>query len=649
VLDQNDRPEVHGTLLCHEPGLRAGMRFGLVNDVWGIDTNYIAEAVSITAPDPEDGSNEALLFSRISFTDKRRVGRMPGGGRRRDRHPGGDGRGGPRDGGGDPLIPPPPGGGGGGGTEPPEDPEDPPADPLAEYTLDDWTRLVTGTYPVEVDFAQDTTVGTTHTIPIPDGADAGNLLLLAYTTTETDGNALITQLNDLGWVTREVFNGVSSTSGAVLVLFIDPATADELVLAGSVIELTTAGSESITYRIVSVAGGPEDGSGLSDTMVTGNGAPAVSGFTGEHELGYVFGFDAQAITGGPTVGYTQVANLSTGSTGLRVYRTEQTGAFNPADFDVGTGAQHGATVAIRFVTPEWGRIPRGRGVDHDGPWDGNNLYRKTSVGFATVLAAGGVGTIELESDGASVSMMLSTDAEDDAPAEDEPWGPWADGDAALRYKWKVNVLGDVADGQPNLLDWLVLTEDVRIRFRVNLGDASDYTYMDPDEQRGIVVLQGVAGAPSTFVPKTLVADTYYQTRLDFRSTRVRMKLWADGDDEPVAWDIDVEKAVPDLDADDVAQLYVHVEGNDGMIFSFDHSWAQLGSIEGLPFPEGELPRGDGVTVTWTIQPWVGLQPMVYVDGLLTMPLSVDPVAGTFTFDRAPALGAWITLGPYTPA
>jgi hypothetical protein len=81
VLDQDGEPEVHGELLCHEPGLRAGMRFTLRLDAWSLDTSYIATGVTISAVDPEDVSGDAYLFSRVMFSDKRRVRRMPGGGR----------------------------------------------------------------------------------------------------------------------------------------------------------------------------------------------------------------------------------------------------------------------------------------------------------------------------------------------------------------------------------------------------------------------------------------------------------------------------------------------------------------------------------------------------------------------------------------
>ena len=70
------------------------MRLPLRLDAWCIDTNYFLTGVTINAVDPEDVSGKAYLFSTLAFTDKRRVGRMPGGGRARKGNGGGSGGGG---------------------------------------------------------------------------------------------------------------------------------------------------------------------------------------------------------------------------------------------------------------------------------------------------------------------------------------------------------------------------------------------------------------------------------------------------------------------------------------------------------------------------------------------------------------------------
>ena len=138
------------------------------------------------------------------------------------------------------------------------------------------------------------------------------------------------------------------------------------------------------------------------------------------------------------------------------------------------------------------------------------------------------------------------------------------------------------------------------------------------------------------------------TRMDFRGERVKMKVWANGANEPVAWDIDIAKEDDDdTTPQDISYFAApHVWGNTGMTFTFDTAWASGGgSTSGTT--TDDLPRGDGVTTTWTVQPWTGTL-IAYVDGFRTQLASFDRDAGTFTFDRAPALGAWITV-EYAPA
>jgi hypothetical protein len=80
-LLQLAEPIVDGSLVCWEPGLHAGMRVGIVNDLWGIDSNFIVTGVEVSAVDPHDDDDKALLRSEVRFTDRRRVGRFPGAGR----------------------------------------------------------------------------------------------------------------------------------------------------------------------------------------------------------------------------------------------------------------------------------------------------------------------------------------------------------------------------------------------------------------------------------------------------------------------------------------------------------------------------------------------------------------------------------------
>jgi len=640
VLDQNDRPEIHGTVLIHEPGMRAGMRFGLVNTPWGINTNYFVEQVAMEAPDPHDEDGKALLFTRLSFTDKRRVGRMPGGGRRRDRTKKGDGRDGGDSGAGDSggtQHPP----GTGGGTEPNEDP-DPPEDTGGEFLIENWTRLV-GSYPADVGRETLTSTGTSHAFPIPGGGADGDCVLLFYVTTE-DANTMASQFS--GWHLLESVTGLGSpaTSGGALAFFI---TAGDN--PGTSVTVTTPGSETVLGVTALIQGGPLSTADISHSQQTNtNATPSVSGWTGENELAFTVGADSQAVAGG-SIGlpYVLVENLVSGFAGLRIHEANVTGAINPPDYtSSASGEQFCFTLALRYHDPEWGRLPYGQGVQLDNPWEGGNTYVKVSSGSATVSGASGAGTISMSST-ASVSMMLRSDAPDDDNGE--PWEPWADGDARFRIKWKVNPLGSTGNAHPQYLEFQCISAPWRGQFRINLGDAATWVYQTGGDEVGVVVGQTASEVWSDFVPKTLAADTYYWTICDFRDTRVRMKTWAYGSAEPVAWDIDVAKVDEDLGEDDVSQWYITCVGISGMVFSFDEEYAQTtdaGSGGQEPGDE-DLPLGDGTTTTWTLRPWVG--PIwLYVDGILTEPASKDPVAGTVTFDRAPSRGAYI-VALYTAA
>jgi hypothetical protein len=534
----------------------------------------------------------------------------------------------------------PAGGGNDGGEEPDDDPS-PPGGGVEtdEYVLDDWTRAASS-FPAEIENTAGTSTFTTHNIFYPEGSEVvGNLLLLAYVTTDADASgALLQQFVDLQFATQESFSNVGSTSGAILAALTDGTQSGSFTV-------TTTATETITYRMALISG--QDGQITSD-LAAGAGTPSISGWAGENELVYVFGFDNQTVAGGGGAGsgYTLLSDQTSGATGLKINSGDQVGAVNPGDWTAsGSGAQHSATLGIRFVSPEWGTIPRGEGVDTAAPWVGGNRYIKVAFGTSTVSTNGAQGLIAMTADNTTVSMFLVSDSPDEP--RDDPWGPWADGDAQLRYKWKVNPLGDTSDVDENLLEWQVITGGWRASFRVHLGDGATYTYQSGGDERGIVILQAFSAVASDFVPKTLVADTYYQTRLDFRGTRARMKLWADGTAEPVDWDIDVAKMDDDLDPPtDISHLILRAYGNTGMTFTFDTSWAQVGGSASGPVGE-RLPNGDGVTTTWTILPWVG-NIAVYVDGIVTKLASFDREAGTITFDRAPAVGARIKV-EYVPS
>jgi hypothetical protein len=618
--------------------IRAGQRIQVKLRHVGITsyTYFRIVAVAISPKIGQGGNATDVLYSvRLTMRDKERLlGGGVGGGTRVGS-------------GGNSGITGPPGAGGSGagdgGNDGGDEPDDDPSPPgggieSGEHILDDWTRSPSD-HPTELAFAETTSTAVTHAIELPEGCDVpGNLLLLVYTSSNDDAvGAYLSQLVADGWTTITSFNSHGSTSGGLVWRVIDGT--EGYAGTGDVVNVTgTSGTETLVARVALVSGhAAEVTANLNLDHIT----PSVSGWAGEDELGYVFGFDNVTVAGSPP-SYPIVGNLSLTGAALRVGRNDfSNGAFNPGDWTAsGSGAQASATLAIRYADPEWGTIPRGEGVTTDAPWTGGNRYIKIMSGTADVSTDGTHGLIAMTAANTTVAMVLKSDAADDP--SDQPWGPWAEGDAALRYLWKVNPVGNLADTDENILEWQLITGGWRGTFRVNLGDGATYVYQSGGDERGIVIGQNNTVEWSPFVQKTIASDTYYMTRIDFRGTRARMKLWAASLTEPIDWDIDVAKSDDDLDpALDVAQLWLRAYGNNGMTFTFDTSWATVGGDASGPTQEN-LPNGDGVTTTWTILPWVGTL-IVYVDGLVTTLASFDRAAGTFTFDRAPAFGAYISV------
>jgi hypothetical protein len=361
--------------------------------------------------------------------------------------------------------------------------------------------------------------------------------------------------------------------------------------------------------------------------------------------------DGTAITGGPS-GYTQIGSgdTATNAEARMDYKTlDEAPSTSGTAEDPGTyttsGVDQSYTLMVRgggdaYSSAGWGTIPEGGGVDTEAPWEGGNEWIVSEVtGSADVYVDGSDGRADITADGTQVSNRLESNAPDDP--SDEPWGPWAGGDAEYLMRWKVNPVGDTADTSANLLETAIVNEGLSVNFRIHLGDAGTYAYQSGGDERGIVILQGATA--SDYVEKTIASDTYYLTRMDFRGTRCRMKLWAASASEPVDWDIDVAKV--DASTSDVAYSYWRAYGNDGMDFYVDYIDAVLGAAPGASVTT-TLPPGDGTTTTWTIAPWTG-GITVWVDGIQT-PVTTDASAGTFTFDRAPADGAVIRV-EYTPA
>jgi hypothetical protein len=266
-------------------------------------------------------------------------------------------------------------------------------------------------------------------------------------------------------------------------------------------------------------------------------------------------------------------------------------------------------------------------------------------GAAVFTTTSTTGVVTISTNNTEAWASLESDSIDDPSGE--PWGPWADADGTMRALWHRSRVGNPADAFLG-------------KFRVHLGDALDPSYADPGDM-GIVILQGENGSEvaSPFVDKTAIlnASSVLATRFDFQGDRVKMKLWAPADptestlDEPVAWDIDEAKET-DLDIGQVSHFRLVVYGGTTgtpLAISFDTLWGGAG---GESTPGGlvilDLPRGDGISVLWNVGPYQPGSVVITVDGLATPITETDPTTGDITFDRAPAVGAWVAGSKANP-
>lgn len=81
MLVKDGDPTIEGSLVCWEPGLRAGMKTSLTVDLWGLSAvTVILTSIRISAVDPHDADGRAFLRTDVDFTDRRRLkgrGRRP--------------------------------------------------------------------------------------------------------------------------------------------------------------------------------------------------------------------------------------------------------------------------------------------------------------------------------------------------------------------------------------------------------------------------------------------------------------------------------------------------------------------------------------------------------------------------------------------
>lgn len=497
-----------------------------------------------------------------------------------------------------------------------------------EYPLDDFSRSVSA-YPSEVDAAvyADTSV-TTAAVNLPDGVDVAGRFVIIYGVTEdydvqagligTHGFSSFLNYNVGSFVSWIVYRFITGSEG--------------WAASGEVLNVAGITSQDVgTYAIC--LSGVETIEGASSATAD---PPSVTPSWGSSVLArwYTFAVSDTSLSGDPT-GYTTDAGGFLATRWLLSVKNDDSNTENPSTY-TGAGNSVSYTMALEGSSTGagWGSIPTG--ADTGAPWEGGNAWTFSVTGTASASVDGTDGVIVIEADNTAAQMVLTSDT--------EPLGPWDTADAAFTVLWKTDTLGDITDASGNNIEMGLYSDGWFGGIIVNLGDNVNWSYMDPDQQRGIVVWQGSGVTTySPFVPKTIAPDTYYYVKLDARGTRVRAKFWRASDAEPVAWDID-EARVDTTSSASEFSIVVHgnITGGD-VTHKFDSIDVELAGSGVIT-----LPPGNGAAVTWTIEEWVPGTLRVFVDGIQTIPASTDRANGTFTFDRAPDLGAVIRV-EYTPA
>lgn len=505
----------------------------------------------------------------------------------------------------------------------------------AEYPLDDFSRATGGG-------AQTSTgTGTSMTLNIPDGANVSGRMLMMQAVWDSNTGDYDTQVINAGF---SRFGTVQANGSYRYCAYTWEMTGGEgFTGAGDTVALSGYTSANV-LAFVDIAAQDVGAEAVIDWDATSDPPDITSqGWAAGTYQWYTFLItdDAGTITAGPS-GYTESGDVELNGvmrmaawTRQSTVDAESPGAFTEASNTIITSVTIGQGSGALSLGEGWGSIPEG--VDTGAPWEGGNTWAVTTTsGTASFSVSGSQGLIVITADDTTAIAELTSDG--------EPTGPWDTGDAAFTIRWQTDVLGDITDTDANSIEFNVYADGWFGGLVLALGDNVTRSYMSPNQQRGIVVWQGTGVvSSSSFVPKTLAVDTDYYIKLDARGTRVRAKMWKASDSEPVAWDIDVAR-VDTAGSGETMDITV-----DGNITGGDvtHRFESI-DVELNGSGVTTLPPGDGATVTWTIEEWVPGTLRVFVDGIQTIPASTDRANGTFTFDRAPDLGAVIRV-EYQPA
>lgn len=638
-LDKLNEPTKRLSLTVAVPSsalgqLRAGMRIEVKLRSRSITafTYFRIVSAEMTRRGGADGVSDVEWNVRLTMRDKVRPVNLD------DDYGGGDSSGNEGTGGNN---------GGGGGAGEGGGAEDP-----TPYVLDDFDRSAAGGA-IESHGGEDS--GDTYNslspsqtsiiLELPDGSDVVGRFLLMNVSWRTSGDGPTTELEALG-MTKMLSTPTSVTDGPItysanwFYRFIDGT--EGFTGTDDTLEFTPSESLLTVVSAVELLSGVYDDSGPTWSLNPGTTADpdslSADGYSSSEDVRYFTSLisDDSAISGDPT-GYDNVgASFVGGLIAIRMSAKNGTNVTEDPSAYTCTGPEISYTLRLRGGAPldGWGSILEGGGVDTDAPWEGGNEWQiELSDMTATVSSATGA-TLTATADDAEGQAYVGSSAGGNGTG---PSGPWNDAGVTL-WRFKVDPLGDLADSGPNSLTFVTSwDEGWQGAVRINLGDDVTYDY-GATGKRGMVLFQQgqfiSATGTSSFLEYALAADTEYYLRIDTRD-RFRARLWPVSGSEPVDWSLDIAK-VYDTDGGTDAFGVIFL-ANDGMVATF----RSVAVEQGRGF--SVLPPGDGSTTTWTIEEWVPGTLRVFVDGIQTIPASFDRSAGTFTFDRAPALGAVIRV------
>ena len=496
----------------------------------------------------------------------------------------------------------------------------------SSHVLDDYDRT---DYPAAVTADTDST-GTSHVINVPDGADViGRRLVIAYMTTDLDASFTLFAAIKAAMGSNVTGNAFSDTtvSGAVLSSEIDGTEA--FLSTSAVLDaVTTSGSETILAHALLLD--PASGSAVATSVATED-PPSLNPVwdTTYPARWMTFGMNDGAISGDPT-GYSNVHASTSAGLALRISAKDDDSATEDPDAYTMAGSIKRAWTLAIYSVP-LGRLPRG--VDTGAWWEGGNPYQITfETGTDDYGVDGNLYFVEASSTGASLQSFIETN---DGTYVAELPTELADG-WSLTGRFRLTTAGSLADAGLRRHNITVVTEGRYMTFSVFLGDTTN--------GQGVGVSNDAAGSDTA--AKDITEGDWWRWRMTFDPTAdtISGRIWAESATEPTAYDVTL--ATSSTSDDDGIYIRTFIGNNGGTAQRFEVDWMNLerDTAPGGSVIHSTLPQlGDDSTTQFTIPAYLTGTLTVWVDGINVIPSAVDPAAGTFTLDRAPATGARIDV------